>query len=123
MFDPVTLDNLALRSRIVLSPFIENQAQKNGTVSAQMMDYYLDMAREGVGLVIIESAYVAQQGRAHANQLGINSERHLEGMQKLVKALQSEGPVSGVDYAPNNLGFNGILAICVELHLQFMIQV
>ena len=99
MFDPVALDNLALRSRIVLSPFIENQAQKNGTVSAQMMDYYVAMAREGVGLVIIESAYVAQQGRANANQLGLNSERHMEGMQKLVKAIQSEGATVGLRLA------------------------
>ena len=91
MFDPVTLDHLSLRNRIVLSPYVEFQAQRDGSVSQAMMDYYTAMARDGVGLVIIESAYVAQQGRAHMYQLGINTERHLEGLAKLVQAIQAEG--------------------------------
>lgn len=91
MFDPVTLDRLQLRNQIVLSPFIENQASRNGTISEPLSQYYLNMAQDGVGLIILESAYVAQQGKSHHNQLGINSERHLEGLSKLIKALQAEG--------------------------------
>jgi NADPH2 dehydrogenase len=99
MFDPVTLDQLSLRNRIVLSPFIEYQAQRDGTVSHQMMDYYVGLAREGVGLVTIESAYVAQQGRAHVNQLGINTERHLESIAKLVEAIKAEGAAVAIRLA------------------------
>jgi NADPH2 dehydrogenase len=91
MFDPVTLEQMHVRNRIVLAPFIEHQAQRDGSVSSHMMDYYVGMAREGVGLVIIESAYVAQQGRAHPNQLGINTEKHLASLEKLVKAVHEEG--------------------------------
>jgi NADPH2 dehydrogenase len=91
MFDPVTLDHLALRNRIVLSPYIEFQAQRDGTVSHLMTEYYVAMAREGAGLVTLESAYVAQQGRAHVNQLGINTERHLESLARLVEAIKEEG--------------------------------
>jgi len=99
MFDPVTLDQLSLRNRIVLSPFIEYQAQRDGTVSHQMMDYYVALAREGVGLLTIESAYVAQQGRAHVNQLGINTERHLESIAKLVQAIKAEGAAVAIRLA------------------------
>jgi NADPH2 dehydrogenase len=91
MFDPVNLEHLSLRNRIVLSPYFEFQAQRDGTVSHLMTEYYVSMAREGVGLVTIESAYVAQQGRAHMNQLGINTERHLESLAKLVQAIKAEG--------------------------------
>lgn len=99
MFDPVTLDQLSLRNRIVLSPFIEFQAQRDGTVSLPMADYYVSMAREGAGLVTIESAYVAQQGRAHMNQLGINTERHLESLIRLVKAIHAEGAAVAIRLA------------------------
>ena len=99
MFDPVSLEQLNLRNRIVLSPFIEFQAQRDGTVSHSMMEYYVGMAREGVGLVTIESAYVAQQGRAHMNQLGINTERHLESLTRLVKAIQAEGAAVAIRLA------------------------
>jgi NADPH2 dehydrogenase len=99
MFDPVSLEQLNLRNRIVLSPFIEFQAQRDGTVSHSMMEYYVGMAREGVGLVTIESAYVAQQGRAHMNQLGINTERHLESLTRLVRAIQAEGAAVAIRLA------------------------
>lgn len=91
MFETIHLDRLDLRNQIVLSPFIENQASRVGGITEFLADYYLTMAREGVGLIIMESAYVAQQGRAHYNQLGINTEKHLEGLAKLIKAIKAEG--------------------------------
>lgn len=96
MFDSVSFDSLQLSNRIALSPFIEYQANRDGTVSNHMMNYYVNMAREGVGLVILESAYVAQQGRSHMHQLGINTERHLESLTRLVKAIQAEGAAVAV---------------------------
>ena len=96
MFDSVSFDSLQLSNRIALSPFIEYQANRDGTVSTHMMNYYVNMAREGVGLVILESAYVAQQGRSHMHQLGINTERHLESLTRLVKAIQAEGAAVAV---------------------------
>lgn len=96
MFDSVTIAGLTLRNRVVLSPFIENQANRDGTVSPQLFNYYVGIAREGAGLVIIESAYVAQQGRSSNNQLGISNERHIEGLYRLVQAIQAEGAAVGL---------------------------
>lgn len=97
MFEQITLDNkLTVRNRIVFSPYMENMANRDGTVSPQMLNYYTNVAREGAGLVILESAYVAMQGRAHANQLGISEERHVPGLTSLVKALHDEGARVGV---------------------------
>ncbi|MDH5751873.1 MAG: NADH:flavin oxidoreductase [Deltaproteobacteria bacterium] len=92
MFEETTLEGkLTLRNRIVFSPYIEYQANKNGTISTHMADFYLQMAREGVGLMIMESAYVTQQGRAHTNQLGISTENHVEGLSRLIKNMHEEG--------------------------------
>jgi NADPH2 dehydrogenase len=91
MFDPVNIAGLSLRNRIVLSSYIENQANRDGTVSPHLFNYCVHAAREGAGLVIVESAYVAEQGRASLHQLGIADERHAEGLYRLVKAVQAEG--------------------------------
>jgi NADPH2 dehydrogenase len=99
IFDPVTVSGLPFRNRIVLSPYIENQANRDGTVTPQMLNYYVSAAREGAGLIIIESAYVAEQGRASMSQLGISSERHTEGLYRLVKAIQAEGAAVGLRLA------------------------
>ncbi len=99
MFNPISIDSLHLRNRIVLSPFLENMANKDGTVTQPLIDYYVNLAREGAGMVIVESAYVAQQGRAHFNQLGISEERHTDGLAHLIKAVKAEGAVVGLRLA------------------------
>ncbi|HEX7928930.1 MAG TPA: NADH:flavin oxidoreductase [bacterium] len=99
MFNPITIDTLHLRNRIVLSPFLEFMANRDGTVTQAMTDYYVNLAREGAGMVVLESAYVAQQGRAHVNQLGISEEKHTEGLAHLIKAVKAEGAVVGLRLA------------------------
>jgi 2,4-dienoyl-CoA reductase-like NADH-dependent reductase (Old Yellow Enzyme family) len=99
MFNPITIDSLHLRNRIVLSPFLEFMANRDGTVTQAMIDYYVNLAREGAGMVVVESAYVAQQGRAHVNQLGISEEKHTDGLAHLIKAVKAEGAVVGLRLA------------------------
>ena len=99
MFTPVSIDSLNPRNRLALSPFNEFMANKDGTVTQNMIDYYVNQAREGAGTVIVESAYVAQQGRAHVNQLGISEERHSEGLAQLIKAVKAENTVAGLRLA------------------------
>lgn len=99
MFDPISFHQLKLRNQIALSPFIENQANRDGTVSPGIQHYYTNVAREGAGMVILESAYVARQGRGHVNQLGISAEFHSEGLSKLISALNAEGAAVGVRLA------------------------
>ena len=99
MLETVNAGGLTLRNRVVHSPYMENQANRDGTVSPQLFNYYVNVAREGAGLVIVESAYVAEQGRSAASQLGISSERHTEGLYRLVKAIQAEGAAVGLRLA------------------------
>ncbi|HUJ77255.1 MAG TPA: NADH:flavin oxidoreductase, partial [bacterium] len=99
MFSPLSTDLLNLRNRIVYSPYVENMANRDGSVTPAMTDFYVNLAREGAGLVILESAYVAQQGRAHFNQLGISEERHTESLFQLIKAIKAEGAQVGVRLA------------------------
>src|SRR3990172_9249615 len=99
LFEPFAVDGVQMPNRIVFSPFHENMANRDGTVSPQLMDYYVSIAREGAGVILVESAYVANQGRAHMTQLGISEERHSEGLYRLVKAVQAEGAVVGLRLA------------------------
>lgn len=112
MFDPISFHHLKLRNRIVLSPFLEHQANKDGTVSPMIQQYYTNIAREGAGTLILESAYVARQGRAHVNQLGISAEFHTEGLAKLIEGVHAEGSAVGVRLA--HAGARTSEAICGE---------
>jgi len=46
--------------------------------------------------MLTESAFVARQGKMAVGQLGISEEEHLEGLEKLVKAIKKEGACIGI---------------------------
>ncbi len=96
LFQPVLLNKLKLRNRIAYSPYIENQASKEGFLTPAMEQFYFNLAKEGVGLVLIESAYVAPQGRAHTYQLGISDEAQIEKLARLTEAIKAEGAKVGL---------------------------
>lgn len=99
MFEPFELLNLNFKNCILSPPRTENQANTNGTVHPGMVRSYRDQATQGAGTIILESAYVTKQGRNHVSQLGISEEEHLEGLEKLIRAIKKEGVVVGVRLA------------------------
>ncbi|MBF0236568.1 MAG: NADH:flavin oxidoreductase [SAR324 cluster bacterium] len=96
MFTSFNLLGMEFKNRILASPMLSNQANTDGTINAELIRHYLSLARQGVGMIIVESAYVARQGRAHVTQLGISDEEHLDGLEKLIKGMKKEGCVAGI---------------------------
>lgn len=99
MFEPFELLNLRFKNCILAPPQSENQANTDGTVNASMVREYREYATQGVGTIIIESAYVTKQGRSHVTQLGISDEEHLEGLEKLISIIKREDVVVGIRLA------------------------
>ena len=96
MFEPFEFSNLQPKNAILYSPLVNNSAQKNGAVSQAIMRHYINLAKEGTGAIIIESAYVAKQGKHWIGQLGISNENHLIGLEKLVQKLKQNGALVGI---------------------------
>ena len=61
-----------------------------------MIRHYSALAKQGVGTMLTESAFVARQGKMATGQLGISEEEHLGGLEKLVKAIKKEGACIGI---------------------------
>ncbi|MDP7464552.1 MAG: NADH:flavin oxidoreductase, partial [SAR324 cluster bacterium] len=70
MFAPVAVLGISSPNRIMASPTMENQADTDGTVTPALIRRYTTLARQSVGTILVESAYVARQGRMHQTQLG-----------------------------------------------------
>ena len=87
---------VSFKNHLLCSPFIENQADRRGMVTPALIHHYISMIQQGVGAVIVESAYVSQQGRSNLHQLGISEEEHLTGLSKLVKVVKNEGGAIGI---------------------------
>ena len=95
MFAPFESFDIKFRNQILAPPTKENLANHRGVVTGEMIRHYSALAKQGVGTMLTESAFVARQGKMAAGQLGISEEEHLEGLEKLVKAIKKEGACIG----------------------------
>ncbi|MDA0288796.1 MAG: NADH:flavin oxidoreductase [bacterium] len=96
MFTPFESFGIKFRNQILAPPTKENLANHRGIVTGEMIRHYSALAKQGVGTMLTESAFVARQGKMAAGQLGISEEEHLEGLEKLVKAIKKEGACIGI---------------------------
>ena len=96
LFDTVKIGNRRAKNRILVPPYHDNMAQKDGKVSHAIYEHLMRLVREGAGIVIFNSAYITRQGKASPFQLGIAEEDHLGGLKNLVSHIKVEGVVVGI---------------------------
>ncbi len=96
LFESFKLGSIRAKNRILVPPYNDGMAQRDGKVSHGIFEHVMRLVRQGAGIIIVNSAYVTQQGRSQALQLGIAEEEHLAGLKNLVKHIKSEGAVAGI---------------------------
>lgn len=92
LFQPGTIGSLQLRNRIVMAPIGTNLADIHGTVTPRLIDWYVERAWGGVGLMIIEGASAdLRYGRGRPQSLRMDSPKLIPGLNELVEAVQASG--------------------------------
>ncbi|MDX2471153.1 MAG: NADH:flavin oxidoreductase [SAR324 cluster bacterium] len=96
LFESFKLGEIRTKNRILVPPYQDGLAQKDGRVSHSIFEHVMRLVRQGAGIVILNSAFITQQGKSHPLQLGIAEEDHLAGLKNLVKHIKAEGAVAGI---------------------------
>ena len=87
--EPVTVNHLVLRNRIVMPPMATGKAEQGGPSAGQLAHY---AARAGAtALIIVEHAYVSPEGMAHRTQLSMASDELIPAYRKLTGAVHERG--------------------------------
>ena len=84
------------RNRLALAPLTNRQSHADGTLSDDEYAWLEARGRGGMGLVMTCAAYVAPAGQAWGGQLGVASDAHVAGMQRLAEGLRATGARSSV---------------------------
>jgi 2,4-dienoyl-CoA reductase-like NADH-dependent reductase (Old Yellow Enzyme family) len=91
LLTPINLGNLQLKNRIVLPAMETHMADLNGYVTDQMISYYRERAKGGVGLIILENTAVHPHGRVNQGMLCIHNDTYISRLKDLVSAIHQEG--------------------------------
>lgn len=85
-----------MKNRFMLAPMTNTQSHADGTLSEEEFRW-LSMRAEGqFGLVMTCASHVQKNGQGFPGQLGIFSDLHIPGHQRLAKAIQAHGSLAVV---------------------------
>lgn len=91
LFEHLTIGQMELSNRIVMSPMVSGFALPDGFISEDLYNYYLRRAHGGVGLIISEPILVAPPVLAYQNHLGLYADFFIPQIRRLVRSVHGGG--------------------------------
>jgi 2,4-dienoyl-CoA reductase-like NADH-dependent reductase (Old Yellow Enzyme family) len=98
LFDPLTIRDLSLANRVVVSPMCE-YSSTDGFVNDWHFVHLGSRAVGGAGLVLTEATAVLPEGRISPQDLGIWSDKHVEPLARVVRFIHEQGSAAGMQLA------------------------
>ena len=99
------IGTLITKNRVIMAPMATNFADPCGTVTESLIDYYVERARGGVGLIIVENANIdAPLGNNGAVQLRVDEDRFVTDLYRLREAIENAEPSCKVALQINHAG-------------------
>ncbi|MHB1103262.1 MAG: NADH:flavin oxidoreductase/NADH oxidase [Devosia sp.] len=95
LFSPLTLRDLTLRNRTVVSPMCQYSA-KGGLANDWHLVHLGRFALGGFGLVIVEATGVTPEGRISYGDLGLWDDAQIAPLRHIVDFLHDEGTAAGI---------------------------
>ena len=98
LFDPLSIRDLTLSNRIVVSPMCE-YSSTDGFANDWHLVHLGSRAVGGAGLILTEAAAVTPEGRISPEDLGIWNDDHIEFLARITRFIHSQGSVAGIQLA------------------------
>jgi 2,4-dienoyl-CoA reductase-like NADH-dependent reductase (Old Yellow Enzyme family) len=85
-----------MKNRFMLAPMTNTQSHENGELSDEEYHWLRMRAQGGFGLVMTCASHVQEVGKGFPGQLGIFSDRHIPGHQRLAAGIKEHGSLAVV---------------------------
>ncbi len=98
LFDELTIRELTLRNRIVVSPMCQ-YSSTDGFANDWHLVHLGSRAVGGASLIFTEAAAVSAEGRISPHDLGIYKDEHIEQLSRITSFLRDQGSIPGIQLA------------------------
>lgn len=97
LFEATKIKNMEVKNRFVMPPMCMYQVdKKDGVANSFHKGHYISRAISQVGLVIVESTGVIDNGRITDYDLGLWDDRQIEGLKEIVDGVKREGSMIAI---------------------------
>lgn len=91
LFQPITINTMKLRNRLIVPSMGTNYAHEDGTLSERFIAYYERRAIGGFSLISTEVIAVDPRGNAGPCEPGLYDDRFLPGFEELARRIHAHG--------------------------------
>ncbi|GAB4342907.1 MAG: hypothetical protein Kow0089_18330 [Desulfobulbaceae bacterium] len=91
LFTPVTIKSMQLSNRIVRSATWEGMCEQDGRPTEKLTDFYCDLARGGVGLIITGYTFVRPDGKQLPGKMGIHTDDFADDYRRMIDRVHEAG--------------------------------
>lgn len=91
IFQPGKIGHSEIKNRLVMAPITALYATQQGEVSDRVIDFFVERARGGVGMIIVEATFIHPGGKRIHNCLYIYDDKYISGLEKLAGAVKEAG--------------------------------
>ncbi len=92
LFSPIQVGKVLLPNRAVMAPMATNLATPDGMVSDPLIEYYVERARNDVGMIIIECSCIdSPAGKNVQNEIAVDRDECIPGLKRLASSIQKAG--------------------------------
>jgi len=92
LFEPANIGSLECKNRFIMAAMGTRLASETSGVNDYVIDFYVERAKGGVGLIISEAAFVVPSGGLDAYpRLSVAGIAHVPGLNRLAEAIQAYG--------------------------------
>ncbi len=94
--DPITINGMKLKNRMVRAATLEMMATPDGGATEDHVRLYENLAQGGVGLIITGATYINEGTRLDPSQNGIHQDSLIPKWQKVTEAVHRNGGKIGM---------------------------
>ncbi|KAG1751718.1 hypothetical protein EDB19DRAFT_1197823 [Suillus lakei] len=91
LLKPLTIGSLTLRNRVMMSALTRSRSVPTNVPNDINLEYYVQRARGGAGLITTEGTLICQQGTEWQNVPGIWNEDQIAAWKRITDAVHTEG--------------------------------
>lgn len=91
LFEPIQIRGMRMPNRVLMAPMEKNLCTSDGVMTQRYIDYLVERAAGGVGLLRVEATFVDPVGRGRPFQCGAHSDHVVPQLTKMTEAVHAAG--------------------------------
>ncbi len=91
LFDQTTINGMTLKNRLARSATWEGMCDADGKPGQKLIDFYRELARGNVGLIITGYTFVSPEGKHLPGKMGIHTDDFSDTMKEMIRAVHEDG--------------------------------